>query len=147
MVTSALRSVFAQENASDILSRWDDLAVSLAESFPKACPVQCPRQRAATPRPQVNEVGSPSQSAATSITAQGPELVSLTSTYHISSQRNYDPTRDLTSQSSCSIMIKLGALTPTECQLFIPPCLPSDSGHTNLGIYSKQMDAAQLCFL
>jgi hypothetical protein len=30
------RSVFAQENAADILSRWDDLAVSLAERFPKA---------------------------------------------------------------------------------------------------------------
>ena len=36
MVTAALRSVFAQENAGDILSRWDDLAVSLAERFPKA---------------------------------------------------------------------------------------------------------------
>jgi transposase-like protein len=36
MVTAALRSVFAQENAGDILSRWDDLAVSLAEHFPKA---------------------------------------------------------------------------------------------------------------
>jgi len=36
MVTAALRSVFAQENAADILSRWDDLAVSLAERFPKA---------------------------------------------------------------------------------------------------------------
>jgi putative transposase len=36
MVTVAQRSVFAQENAGDILSRWDDLAVSLAERFPKA---------------------------------------------------------------------------------------------------------------
>jgi transposase-like protein len=36
MVTAALRSVFTQENAGDILSRWDDLAVSLAERFPKA---------------------------------------------------------------------------------------------------------------
>jgi putative transposase len=36
MVTAAQRSVFAQENAADILSRWDDLAVSLAERFPKA---------------------------------------------------------------------------------------------------------------
>ena len=36
MVIAALRSVFAQENASDILSRWDDLAVSLADRFPKA---------------------------------------------------------------------------------------------------------------
>jgi transposase-like protein len=36
MVTAAQRSVFAHENAADILSRWDDLAVSLAERFPKA---------------------------------------------------------------------------------------------------------------
>jgi putative transposase len=36
MVTAALRSVFAQESAADILSRWDDLAASLAERFPKA---------------------------------------------------------------------------------------------------------------
>ncbi len=36
MVTAALRSVFAQENATEILSRWDDLAASLAERFPKA---------------------------------------------------------------------------------------------------------------
>jgi transposase-like protein len=34
MVTGPQRSVFAQENAGDILSRWDDLAVSLAERFP-----------------------------------------------------------------------------------------------------------------
>ena len=36
MVTAALRSVFAQETASEILSRWDDLATSLAERFPRA---------------------------------------------------------------------------------------------------------------
>jgi transposase-like protein len=36
MVTAALRSVFAQESAAKILSRWDDLASSLAERFPKA---------------------------------------------------------------------------------------------------------------
>jgi transposase-like protein len=36
MVTAALRSVFAQESPADILSRWDDLAASLAERFPKA---------------------------------------------------------------------------------------------------------------
>ena len=36
MVTAALRSVFAQETAEEIESRWDDLAISLAERFPKA---------------------------------------------------------------------------------------------------------------
>ena len=36
MVTAALRSVFAQENAGEILTRWDDLAASLAERFPRA---------------------------------------------------------------------------------------------------------------
>jgi transposase-like protein len=36
MVTAALRSVFAQENATEILTRWDDLAASLAERFPRA---------------------------------------------------------------------------------------------------------------
>jgi putative transposase len=36
MVTAALRSVFAQEDAGEILSRWDDLASSLAERFPRA---------------------------------------------------------------------------------------------------------------
>jgi putative transposase len=36
MVTAALRSVFAQESADEILSRWDDLAASLAERFPRA---------------------------------------------------------------------------------------------------------------
>ena len=36
MINAAQRRVFAQENVSDILSRWDDLAVSLAERFPKA---------------------------------------------------------------------------------------------------------------
>jgi putative transposase len=36
MVTAALRSVFAQESAPEILSRWDDLAASLAERFPRA---------------------------------------------------------------------------------------------------------------
>ncbi|MEB3331273.1 MAG: transposase, partial [Synechococcaceae cyanobacterium] len=36
MVTAALRSVFAQETAAEIESRWDDLAASLAERLPKA---------------------------------------------------------------------------------------------------------------
>jgi putative transposase len=37
MVTAALRSVFAkEEDASEIESRWDDLAASLAEHFPRA---------------------------------------------------------------------------------------------------------------
>jgi len=36
MVTAALRSVFAQEGAAEIESRWDDLAASLAERLPKA---------------------------------------------------------------------------------------------------------------
>ena len=36
MVTAVLRSVFAQAEASDILARWDDLAASLAERFPRA---------------------------------------------------------------------------------------------------------------
>ena len=36
MVTAALRSVFAQEKASEIEARWDDLASSLAERFPNA---------------------------------------------------------------------------------------------------------------
>ena len=36
MVTAALRSVFAQDTAAEILSRWDDLAASLAERFPRA---------------------------------------------------------------------------------------------------------------
>jgi putative transposase len=36
MVTAALRSVFAQETAEEIESRWVDLATSLAERFPKA---------------------------------------------------------------------------------------------------------------
>ena len=36
MVTAALRSVFAQEKASEIEARWDDLAASLTERFPKA---------------------------------------------------------------------------------------------------------------
>jgi putative transposase len=36
MVTAALRSVFAQETAAEIESRWDDLAASLAERFSKA---------------------------------------------------------------------------------------------------------------
>jgi putative transposase len=35
-VTAAQRSVCAQENAADILSRWDNLAVSLVERIPKA---------------------------------------------------------------------------------------------------------------
>jgi putative transposase len=36
MVTADLRSVFAQESAAEIESRWDDLAASLAQRFPKA---------------------------------------------------------------------------------------------------------------
>lgn len=36
MGTAAMRSVFAQEDASEIESRWDDLAASLAEHFPSA---------------------------------------------------------------------------------------------------------------
>jgi hypothetical protein len=36
MVTAAMRSVFAQETAAEIESRWHDLAASLAERFPKA---------------------------------------------------------------------------------------------------------------
>jgi len=36
MVTAALRSVFAQEKAAEIEARWDDLASSLAERFPRA---------------------------------------------------------------------------------------------------------------
>jgi putative transposase len=36
MVTAALRSVFAQESAEEIESRWDDLAASLVDRFPKA---------------------------------------------------------------------------------------------------------------
>ncbi len=36
MVTAALRLVFAQADASDILARWDDLAASRAERFPRA---------------------------------------------------------------------------------------------------------------
>ena len=35
-MTAALRSVFAQEDASEIASRWDGLANSLAERFPRA---------------------------------------------------------------------------------------------------------------
>lgn len=36
MVTAALRSVFSQEDAVGLVERWDDLANSLAERFPKA---------------------------------------------------------------------------------------------------------------
>jgi transposase-like protein len=36
MVTAALRSVFAQEDTTEILTRWEDLAASLAERFPRA---------------------------------------------------------------------------------------------------------------
>ena len=36
MVTAALRNVFAQETAAEILSYWDDLGASLAEGFRKA---------------------------------------------------------------------------------------------------------------
>jgi transposase-like protein len=36
MVTAAWRSVFARETAEEIETRWDDLAASLAERFPKA---------------------------------------------------------------------------------------------------------------
>jgi hypothetical protein len=35
LTTAALPSVFAQETAEEIESRWDDLAASLAERFPK----------------------------------------------------------------------------------------------------------------
>ena len=35
MVTAALRSVFAQETAGEIETRWDDLAATPAERFPK----------------------------------------------------------------------------------------------------------------
>jgi hypothetical protein len=35
MVSAAVRLVFAQANATEILSRWDDLATSLAEHFPR----------------------------------------------------------------------------------------------------------------
>ncbi len=36
MLTAALRSVFAQEDASEIESRWDGLPASLVERFPRA---------------------------------------------------------------------------------------------------------------
>ena len=36
MVTAALHSVFAQEKASEIEARWDDLASSLPDRFPNA---------------------------------------------------------------------------------------------------------------
>ena len=36
MVTAGLRSVFSQENPVGLVERWDDLASSLAERFPKA---------------------------------------------------------------------------------------------------------------
>ena len=36
MVTAALRSVFSQEDATGLVERWDDLASSLTERFPKA---------------------------------------------------------------------------------------------------------------
>ena len=36
MVTAALRGMLAQDTAAEIESRWDDLAASLAERFPKA---------------------------------------------------------------------------------------------------------------
>jgi putative transposase len=39
MVTAALRSVFAQETSAVIEARWDNLAASLAECFPKAAPL------------------------------------------------------------------------------------------------------------
>jgi hypothetical protein len=35
MVAVAQRGMFAKKNGGEILSRWDDLAVSLAERFPK----------------------------------------------------------------------------------------------------------------
>ena len=35
-VTAALRSVFSQEDATGLVERWDDLASSLTERFPKA---------------------------------------------------------------------------------------------------------------
>jgi transposase-like protein len=36
MVTAALSCVFAKENAGEILSRWDDMAASLAERLARA---------------------------------------------------------------------------------------------------------------
>jgi putative transposase len=36
MFTAALRSVFSQEDATGLVERWDDLASSLTERFPKA---------------------------------------------------------------------------------------------------------------
>ena len=36
MVTAVLRSLFAQEKSTEIEARWDDLASSLAERFPRA---------------------------------------------------------------------------------------------------------------
>jgi transposase-like protein len=36
MVTAALRSVFSQQDATGLVERWDDLASSLTERFPKA---------------------------------------------------------------------------------------------------------------
>ena len=36
MVTAALRAVYSQESFAGLVERWDDLASSLAERFPKA---------------------------------------------------------------------------------------------------------------
>jgi putative transposase len=36
IVTAALRSVFAQEDASETVCRWDEQAASLVERFPRA---------------------------------------------------------------------------------------------------------------
>ncbi len=36
MVTAALRSVFSQADSVGLVQRWDDLAASLAERFPRA---------------------------------------------------------------------------------------------------------------
>jgi hypothetical protein len=85
MVTASLRSVFAQESAGEILTRSDDLAASLAESFPRASELMakasaCPAERqhivgGANPRPHVIVAAARPQGAAVSITAR--ELAQL----------------------------------------------------------------------
>ena len=54
MVTAALHSVFAQETAAKIESRWDDLAASLAE--------RCIRASGFTPREGTRPEERPSHS-------------------------------------------------------------------------------------
>jgi hypothetical protein len=116
--------VFDQESAAEILSRWDDLAASLAERFPKAAELinevrkdvlafrwsststgrwriaQRSRLRGATPRPQVIVDAAPSQRAAVSNSARGLGPYHLGSTDHCRQQHSRDRTRNLTSQSS-----------------------------------------------